>query len=90
MNKVLLIAIIVMVLLGACTKKGQDVKFSGVDNYEVQFLFEVEGVRVFRFRDNNYNHYLAIGGSIITKRTINSGKSSVTTYPDVIVPQEGK
>lgn len=47
----------------------------GKDNkYEVDFLFEKDGVKVYRFFDGGRFHYFTTNGTTLTQR--NMGKSS--------------
>jgi hypothetical protein len=59
------------VTLTACEKPAQSASREGA--FEVEFLFEKEGVRVYRFSDNGRNHYFTSQGETIT--TQKSGKS---------------
>lgn len=84
MKKFLILAVIVLALSG-CVKEGLRVSVSQVsrDDFGVTFLFEKDGVQVYRFRDAGEYRYFTIGnGSFqpqLQKRTTASGKSTVTT-----------
>ena len=59
------------VTLTACEKPAQSASREGA--FEVEFLFEKDGVRVYRFSDNGRNHYFTSQGETIT--TQKSGKN---------------
>ena len=52
------------------------------NGFEVEFLFEKDGVKVYRFEDGN-THYFTTLGETITTRKINQGKA-VTVYDENI------
>lgn len=75
--KTILFILLSILFFISCTKAGVPVQsIQQADDYNVEYLFTVEGVKVFRFYDNGYTKYLAIGdGSIISDRHSN-GKYS--------------
>jgi hypothetical protein len=74
MKSKFLILAAAFVTLTACEKPAQSVSAEGINGaFEVEFLFEKEGVRVYRFYDNGRNHYFTTRGETIT--TQKSGKS---------------
>lgn len=88
MKKIMILTVIVLVLAG-CAKEGSPVSVSqvGNDDFEVTFLFEKDGVQVYRFSDAGEYRYFTIGnGSFqpqVQKRTISDGKSTTfTTWSD--------
>lgn len=84
MKKFLILVVIVLALAG-CAKEGSSVSVFqvGKDDFSVTFLFERDGVQVYRFIDAGEYRYFTIGnGSFqpqLQKRTTTSGKSTVTT-----------
>jgi hypothetical protein len=59
-------------------------------NYHTVFLFEIEGVRVYRFHDSGHSRYLAIGPNVQNVQTVQSstrtiGKMIQTEYWDYSV-----
>lgn len=88
MNKFKLIAIGVMVIiLNSCSvKEGtsvNDVVKGAKDDFEVTFLFEYEGLKIYRFYDDGHSRYFSIGnGKFLSQRqtkTTSNGKSTTTT-----------
>jgi hypothetical protein len=71
MKSKFLILAAAFVTLTACEKPAQSASHEGA--FEVEFLFEKDGVRVYRFMDNGRNHYFTSQGETIT--TQRSGKS---------------
>jgi hypothetical protein len=96
MKKFLLAVLLAAALFTACDKAPyQPVPVEGaVKNYDTVFLFEVEGVRVFRFWDKSEWRYLAIGGQVSSRnsRTTRAGKTTTTTHwdGDVIYVSQGE
>jgi hypothetical protein len=84
---------IVFVLIGAlvfagCAKKGTQVEVQkSIDSFEVVFLFEKDGLQVYRFYDAHEYRYFTIGsGSFqpqMQERTTSNGKTTrVTKWVD--------
>jgi hypothetical protein len=46
------------------------------DAFEVEYLFEKDGIKIYRFFDNSHYHYFTTGGT--TSSTYTSGKSTYT------------
>lgn len=62
MKKVLLFLLLVLFLVFACTKEGKPVETTRqIDNFEVEFLFEYNGLQIYRFMDGGYKRYFSIG-----------------------------
>ena len=75
MKRLILLAVCILALT-ACVGKGASVQYSGTDKYAPEYLFTVEGVKVFRFSDGGSLHYLSIpSGGATTTRTVYTGKS---------------
>jgi hypothetical protein len=70
MNKILLV--LTIVLLTGCMKDEQTSETVG-NGFQVEFLFEKDGVKVYRFFDGRY-HYFTTLGETMTKQ--HSGKSN--------------
>jgi hypothetical protein len=71
MRKLFLIGI-TLVTLSSCYKDAQNKTTEG-NGFEVEFLFEKDGVKVYRFRDGGNTHYFTSGGETMT--TQSSGKT---------------
>lgn len=71
MKKVFLF-LFVTVLLTSCYKDPQSSEKTGID-IQVDFLFEKDGVKVYRFFDGGHAHYFTTQGETISPQK--SGKS---------------
>ena len=67
------IAICIALSLTACKHEAQSVTREGID-FKVEFLFEKDGVKMYRFYDMGNYHYYTNRGETISKQS--SGKSS--------------
>jgi hypothetical protein len=74
-----LIALTIALTLTACTKEAQSVSHEGIE-FEVELLFEKDGVKMYRFYDNGRYHYYTNQGE--TSTTQSEGKYS--TYEENI------
>lgn len=87
MKKLFVILFLGMVL-SSCglTRQGTPQEVNGTtEDFCVTFLFECNGVEIYRFYDSGHARYFAIGnGSVMTKqsRIYGSGKTSRTEYWD--------
>jgi len=77
MTKTLIILGIAL-LLTSCIREAQSVTHEGFD-FEVEFLFEKDGVKMYRFNDNGRYHYYTDRGE-----TISSQENGKTTYEENI------
>jgi hypothetical protein len=68
-----------IILLCACEKKGIYTKETKNPNFEVTFLFEYDGIKMYRFYDGGY-HYFTSCGETISEKHRQCGK--VHTYYD--------
>lgn len=55
----------VLFLMTGCYNEPQSVTKEGID-FEVEFLFEKDGVKVYRFRDGGRAHYFTTQGETIS------------------------
>ena len=74
MKKTLAIYIVLIglgaMLFGACTNEPMSKERLGKDDgFEVEYLFEKDGVKVYRFYDNGHTHYFTTGGETISTQT---------------------
>lgn len=79
MKKTLAIYIVLIglgaMLFGACTNEPMSKERLGKDDgFEVEYLFEKDGIKVYRFYDNGRTHYFTTGGETISTQT--SGKQT--------------
>jgi hypothetical protein len=91
--RALVIVILVAALLG-CTKPGQPIEDASAEagTFGVQFIFEVDGVRVYRFEDGGHNRYFATGGGTYLPQLqqVSDGKGTTTTWDDGASTVRGK
>lgn len=87
MRKWILVLLLTLVVFVSCEKVPNDgavvpVEQAGITAYEVELLFSLDGVSVYRFFDKGEMRYFTIGnGSFqpqIQKRTRSNGKVSTT------------
>ena len=88
MKKILAIYITFIVLgamlFGACRNEPMSKERLGKDDgFEVEYLFEKDGVKVYRFYDGMHFHYFTSRGETITTQTSGSGKNK-THYEENI------
>lgn len=76
--KKLMIACLLLVLT-SCAEKGEPVSVSdSVSNFDVEKLFEVEGISVYRFYDGAQRVYFTNRkGEVYTEKTYTNGKATV-------------
>jgi hypothetical protein len=79
MKKTLAIYIVLIglgtMIFGACTNEPMSTERLGKnDGFEVEYLFEKDGIKVYRFIDNGRYHYFTTGGETISTQT--SGKQT--------------
>lgn len=79
MKKTLAIYIVVImmgaILFGACNNEPMSTERLGKDNgFQVEYLFEKDGVKVYRFFDGNRDHYFTTRGETMSRQT--AGKTS--------------
>jgi hypothetical protein len=78
MKKALLI--ILVATMTGCFNEPQSIELTGKDNkFQVEFLFEKDGIKMYRFMDGSHYHYFTSNGQTISTQT--SGK---TTYEEII------
>lgn len=75
MIKGIVIAILLSVMFISCTKRGYPVnpKDNLVD-FEVEYLFECDGVKMYRFFDDGYYRYFTTGNGKMADSPELSGK----------------
>ena len=76
MKRILTLYTIIIVLgamiFGACSNDPISKERVGKDDgFEVEYLFEKDGVRVYRFYDNGYAHYFTTQGETISVHRVN-------------------
>jgi hypothetical protein len=67
------------IIFGACSNDPMSKERLGKDDvFEVEYLFEKDGVKVYRFEDGGRYHYFTTKGETISTQQNSSGKT--TTY----------
>jgi hypothetical protein len=73
-----IIAFGIALLATACTNKPMSVSHEGIElDFEVELLFEKEGIKMYRFYDNGRYHYYTNSGETISSYST-GGKFSQT------------
>ena len=67
----------------SCVGDGIEKSKTNNDDYEVTYLFEKDGVKMYRFYDGMHYHYFTSVGETITTQTSGSGKNE-TRYEENI------
>jgi len=70
------IIILSAVLVTSCKREGKTTEKTG--NFDLEYLFEKDGCKVYRFYDGEYVYWANCAGKIEYKETRNSGKSQAT------------
>ena len=69
------------ILFGACTNEPMSKEQLGKDDgFAVEYLFEKDGVKVYRFEDGRHYHYFTTKGETITVQRVDKN----TTYNENI------
>jgi len=67
-----IIIVLGAMIFGACSNDPISKERVGKDDgFEVEYLFEKDGVRVYRFYDNGYAHYFTTQGETISVHRVN-------------------
>ena len=80
MNKILVVSVgmmltgILMMGLSSCFKNPQSTTVEG-NGFKVEYLFEKDGIKVYRFYDGGHAHYFTSRGE--TMSTYKSGNSTI-------------
>ena len=86
MRKLLLVFL--TLLFVSCAKKGTYVPSENAKaDFNIEFLFECDGVKIYRFYDKGRARYFATGNGRMTDSTYSriSGKSSRVTVDDTVI-----
>ena len=84
--KKIIIGILALICV-SCAKKGTYVPSQNAkDDFEIEYLFEQDGVKIYRFEDNGRTRYFATGNGRMTDSTyIRSNGKWSTTYNDTLI-----
>jgi hypothetical protein len=68
--------LLISISLVSCVGDGIEKSKTNNDDYEVTYLFEKDGVKMYRFYDGMHYHYFTSRGETITTQTSGSGKNT--------------
>ena len=69
MKKILIVVLITTILTG-CLNEPMSVEKTGKnDKFEIEFLFEKDGIKVYRFYDAMQYHYFTTNGETMSNQT---------------------
>lgn len=71
-------------LMVGCTKGAISTDKTNNDEFKVDFLFEKDACKIYRFRDNGRDHYFTSCGETVSGYTSNCGKSCTKWNPENI------
>lgn len=72
-----ILALLIFVCFISCEKNGITTCSTNNFNFEVSFLFEYEGIKVYRFYDGIRYHYFTSKGECIGCQFYQSGKARI-------------
>lgn len=73
-----IIAILLSVVFVSCTKPGHSViPNDNRADFEIKYLFECDGIKMYRFYDNGRYRYFTTGNGRMTSSTYVNGKTIV-------------
>jgi hypothetical protein len=83
MKKHVLVLGVIVLLFSGCAKRGEYVPVRSNDDFKAAFIFEIDGVKVYRFIDNGHYHYFAVRN---TAAILDNGKASYIagTIPEAV------
>lgn len=78
-----LCVILIAILLSSCVRDAQEVVANG--NFEVEYLFEQNGCKMYRFKDGGrYIYWSDCQGKTTSDYSTSNGKTSTTHHQEVI------
>ena len=84
MKKLLLV--FVTLLFVSCRKEGTYVPSENAkDDFHIEFLFECDGVKMYRFRDGYRFRYFTTGNGKMINSTYRVNNRSAVTYDDTVI-----
>lgn len=88
MKKLIIIFLTLMIV--SCAKEGTYVSSENAkEDFEIEFLFACDGVRIYRFYDNGRARYFATGNGRMTDSTHSeSAGKSAKVVDDTVIQQE--
>ena len=79
-----IIIVLGAMIFGACSNGPMSTERLGKDDgFAVEYLFEKDGVKVYRFYDNGYAHYFTTQGETISVHRVNKNtihKENINDY----------
>ena len=83
LKKILLLSLFT-ILFVSCKKNSESKVYLGKDkDFEIEYLFEVDGVKMYRFTDSGRSHYFTNKGQTITSQNYQSGKQHYTNEENI-------
>lgn len=81
--KKILFTIFTVITLSSCVKDAQHTEPKS-NGFEVEFLFEHNGVKMYRFYDGGHYHYFTSKGQTISTKTVHLGKAGNNSHEENI------
>lgn len=80
MKKILLLFIVGLV---SCKRDAQQTEFSG--DFKIEFLFEKDGCKIYRFYDGRYVYWANCAGKVSSDYSTSNGKSTTTHRQETVI-----
>lgn len=78
-----IIIVLGAMIFGACSNEPMSTERLGKDDgFAVEYLFEKDGVKVYRFYDNGYAHYFTTQGETISVHRVNKNTTHKENIKD--------
>lgn len=76
---------IIAILASSCQKEGTPVQPTGQKgDFKPEFLFEIDGVRVYRFYDGRTIYFTSATGRVEWERTESNGKTTIIHHEQTV------
>ena len=73
-------SILAAVMLSGCVNEPQSIEHTGKDDkFQIEYLFEKDGIKMYRFMDGSHYHYFTTNGE-----TMSEQQNGKTTYEEKI------
>lgn len=87
MKRIICIAFVLLALCG-CAEEGVKVEateYGVAERFQTEFLFEVDGIRVYRFRDyGKVVYFTSATGRVEHQRVTRNGKTVITHHEETL------
>jgi len=81
--KKILFTLSIALLLSSCLKEAQHTEFKP-NGFQVQLLFEHDGIKMYRFYDGGETHYFTDKGKTISQKIHRDGKGNTYIHTENI------